>query len=66
MERAASPAGLLKALGKPGVRTEIIEDLPTAIERGLALMQPGDLFCITGSLYTVGEARAYLLPGDDA
>ena len=44
----------------------MIEDLPAAIERGLALTRPGDLLCITGSLYTVGEARGYLLRGDGA
>ena len=66
MERASSPAGLLKALGRLGARAEMIEDLPAAIERGLALTRPGDLLCITGSLYTVGEARGYLLRGDGA
>jgi folylpolyglutamate synthase/dihydropteroate synthase len=33
-----------------------------AIERGLSLTREGDLLCITGSLYTVGEARAYFHP----
>jgi dihydrofolate synthase/folylpolyglutamate synthase len=65
-ERASSPGSLLKALGTMGKKAEVIEDLSMAIEKGLALTRPGDLFGITGSLYTVGEARNYLLPGGGA
>ncbi|OGP92356.1 MAG: hypothetical protein A2156_14850 [Deltaproteobacteria bacterium RBG_16_48_10] len=61
MERASSPALLLKGLGTNGKKAEVIEDLPLAIEKGLSLTQEEDLLCITGSLYTVGEARDYLL-----
>jgi dihydrofolate synthase/folylpolyglutamate synthase len=61
-ERAASPAVLKKALGRYGKRAEIIEDLKEAIERGLSITGQEDLFCITGSLYTVGEAKAYFSP----
>jgi len=49
-------------LGQNGKKAEIAEDLEEAIERGLSLTQKEDLFCITGSLYTVGEARAYFHP----
>ena len=58
-DRAAPPSLLKKALGQNGKKAEVAEDLKGAIERGLTLTQEGDLFCITGSLYTVGEARAY-------
>jgi dihydrofolate synthase/folylpolyglutamate synthase len=61
-ERAAPPAVLKKALGKNGRRAEIVEDLKEAIERGLSMTGEEDLLCITGSLYTVGEARAYFHP----
>ncbi len=61
-DRAATPALLKKALGKNGKRAEIIEDLKEAIERGLSITGQEDLLCITGSLYTVGEARAYFHP----
>lgn len=60
-ERASSPDLLLKRLGRNGKKAEIIEELPLAIERGLSLTRPEDLLCVTGSLYTVGEARNYLL-----
>jgi folylpolyglutamate synthase/dihydropteroate synthase len=53
---------LKKALDRNGKKAEIAEDLKEAIERGLFLTQKEDLLCITGSLYTVGEARAYFHP----
>jgi len=61
-DRAASPSFLKKALGQNGKKAEVIEDLQEAIDRGLSLTGEGDLLCITGSLYTVGEARTYFLP----
>jgi len=61
-DRATPPSLLKKALGQNGKKAEIAEDLNEAIERGLSLTQEEDLLCITGSLYTVGEARAYFYP----
>lgn len=61
-DRAASPDLLKKALGKSGKKAEVIEDFKKAIDRGLSLTDVEDLLCITGSLYTVGEARSYFLP----
>ena len=58
-DRATSPSMLKKALGQNGRKAEISDDFKEAIERGLSLIQEDDLLCITGSLYTVGEARAY-------
>lgn len=62
IDRAAPPTLLKKALGQNGKRAEIIEDLNEAIERGLSMTSEEDLLCITGSLYTVGEAKAYFHP----
>ncbi|OGP75240.1 MAG: hypothetical protein A2V86_09810 [Deltaproteobacteria bacterium RBG_16_49_23] len=62
IDRAASPALLRKALGQNGKKAEVIEDFKKAIDRGLSLTGEGDMLCITGSLYTVGEARSYFLP----
>jgi dihydrofolate synthase / folylpolyglutamate synthase len=62
IERAAPPSMLKEALGQNGGRAEVVEDLKAAIARGLALTSEEDLLCITGSLYTVGEARAYFYP----
>jgi len=61
-DRAASPALLRKALGRNGKKAEVIEDFRKAIDRGLSLAGEEDILCITGSLYTVGEARSYFLP----
>jgi dihydrofolate synthase/folylpolyglutamate synthase len=61
-DRAASPDLLKKLLGRNGKKAEVIENLKEAIEKGLSLTQKEDLLCITGSLYTVGEARAYFHP----
>jgi dihydrofolate synthase / folylpolyglutamate synthase len=65
-DRAAAPSLLLKALGKNGEKAEITEDLEGAIEKGLSMTKEDDLLCITGSLYTVGEARAYFHPRERA
>ena len=62
LDRAASPTLLKKALGKDGGKAEIVEDLKEAINKGLAMTKEEDLLCITGSLYTVGEARSHFLP----
>ncbi len=61
-DRAAAPSLLKKALDQNGKKAEVAEELNEAIERGLSLTQKEDLLCITGSLYTVGEARAYFYP----
>ncbi len=61
-DRATPPSLLKKALGQNGEKAEIAEDLKEAIGRGLSLTREDDLLCITGSLYTVGEARAYFHP----
>lgn len=62
IERAAPPELLKKELGRNGKKAEIVGNFNEAIERGLSVMKEEDLFCITGSLYTVGEARAYFRP----
>jgi dihydrofolate synthase/folylpolyglutamate synthase len=61
-ERATPPLLLKKILGRSGKKAEVVEDLNEAIGRGLSLVGKEDLLCITGSLYTVGEAKAYFLP----
>ncbi len=59
-DRATPPPLLKKTLGRNGKKAEVEEDLKRAIDRGLSLTREEDLLCITGSLYTVGEARIYL------
>jgi dihydrofolate synthase/folylpolyglutamate synthase len=62
LERAAPLSLLEKALKENGKTVEAIEDLGEAIKRGLSLTGEEDLLCITGSLYLVGEAKAYFHP----
>jgi dihydrofolate synthase/folylpolyglutamate synthase len=59
-ERAADPhelASFLRPLKKDVV---VIPHLPDAISLAMDEAGPGDVVCITGSLYTAGEARAIL------
>ena len=62
LERATPVSLLEKALKENGKKVEAIEDLEEAIQRGLSLTGEEDLLCITGSLYMVGEAKAYFHP----
>ena len=62
LDRAAPVSLLEKALKENGKKVEGIEDLGEAIKRGLSLTGEEDLLCITGSLYMVGEAKAYFHP----
>jgi dihydrofolate synthase/folylpolyglutamate synthase len=59
IERAAPVTSLRKALGQNGKKAEIVEDLEEAIKKGLSMTGEEDLLCITGSLYMVGEAKAF-------
>ena len=59
IERAAPVALLAKTLGQNGRRAEKIENLEEAIRKGLSIAGREDLLCITGSLYTVGEAKTF-------
>ncbi len=61
-DRAASPSVLLDVLGRNGKKAEVIEEMKEAIEKGLSLTREEDLLCITGSLYTIGEAKRQFGP----
>jgi dihydrofolate synthase/folylpolyglutamate synthase len=58
-QRAAEPEDLLKRMPRAG-KAVIVDRVPEAIQRALALARPEDLICVTGSFYTVGEAKAFL------
>ncbi|MGH2756842.1 MAG: bifunctional folylpolyglutamate synthase/dihydrofolate synthase [Actinomycetota bacterium] len=45
-----------------GLETEEIDDVADAVKHALADVAEGDLVCVTGSHYVVGEARPVLLP----
>jgi dihydrofolate synthase/folylpolyglutamate synthase len=62
--RAASPEALLErirsASGEPRIPWKLYRELPEAIEAAAGAADPDDLVVVSGSLFTVGEARAYL------
>lgn len=57
MDRAASPARLAKIINGYHVNHCAIDDVKEATRHALSTASPNDLICITGSLFTVGEAR---------
>ncbi|MBI3811946.1 MAG: bifunctional folylpolyglutamate synthase/dihydrofolate synthase [Nitrospirae bacterium] len=59
-ERAASADDLKRHIEKYGVRVTVREPLEDALRYAQSVAAAADRICITGSLYTVGEARSYL------
>lgn len=68
-QRAADPELLLEkirgAFGEPPMPFSLHHELPEAIKAAAAEAQAGDLVVLSGSLFTVGEGRAYLLEAGD-
>ena len=64
----ATPTAVLAEEVKHYINYENIietDDVETAINKSLHIAREDDVICITGSLYTVGEAKAYFLEGKD-
>ena len=61
--RAADPLVLQEMIIDIEVnKTVFVEDsIPRAIDHAKRFARPNDLICVTGSLFTVGEARGYVL-----
>jgi dihydrofolate synthase/folylpolyglutamate synthase len=59
-QRAAPAAALLKALRPYKKKTLIKKDVPEAVAEALKQAAKPDAILITGSIFTVGEARDYL------
>jgi len=61
--RAADPSALfriaLDRLNFDQKKGEVIEDVGSALERALSEAGPDDMVLVTGSFYTVSDARAY-------
>ena len=60
-DRACEPNDLKERMAKLGYSKELFveQSLKKAIDRALSIAQTQDLICISGSLFTVGEARTY-------
>lgn len=55
--RAARPEDLRREAGLLGREALLVEEVPEAVKAARTLAGVGDAVCVTGSLYTVGEAR---------
>jgi dihydrofolate synthase/folylpolyglutamate synthase len=60
-ERAAPAHVLLEEVERIGRRGKVVEDVGEAVHNFLSIASEKDLICITGSFYTIGEAKASLL-----
>lgn len=60
--RASSAEALAQILDGEEVEVHITPEFPTAIHEAIAKANARDLVCITGSLYTIAEAREILFP----
>ena len=56
-KRSADPEILLKILAKSQKVVEIIEEIPYALSTARNISNPDDIICVTGSVFTVAEAR---------
>ena len=59
-ERSENPTRFKKILKKYNTPCEVIESIPKAIRKVKQTALSDDMVCITGSIFTVGEARHYL------
>lgn len=58
--RAMEPALLINHLQDWGKPVEIVEQIPYAVRKAKLSASPDDLICITGSIFTVAEAKKFL------
>ena len=61
MDRAASTKIIAKRLQEWNVKYHQKKDVKEAVIYALSMAHPKDLICITGSLFTIGEARRIFL-----
>jgi dihydrofolate synthase/folylpolyglutamate synthase len=58
--RSAEPEKLLSFVGRDRGKCRLFPTISQAIDQAVSEAADDDLICITGSLFVVGEARAYL------
>jgi dihydrofolate synthase/folylpolyglutamate synthase len=59
-DRAEPTADLKRRVDSFSVRSTAREPVEEALRYAQSVATPADLICVTGSLYTMGEARSYL------
>ena len=57
--RAADPETVADEARSQGLAVETAPDLPSAMATATARSEPGDLICVTGSLFIVADAREH-------
>ena len=57
--RSADPEELAKIYSEMGGMCQVAETFPEALRQADAAVSRGDLICVTGSFYLVGEAKKY-------
>ncbi|NOY53680.1 MAG: bifunctional folylpolyglutamate synthase/dihydrofolate synthase [Deltaproteobacteria bacterium] len=65
-DRGTDPVVQLEKIGRSGLEVMLAPSVPEAVDAARALYAPGDLILVTGSLYTVAEARAFLFSNASA
>ena len=66
--RAADPLFLKDVIKEfdAGITVFVVGSIPDAVDHARRIAQQRDIICVTGSLFTVGEARIYLLSGKNS
>ncbi len=54
--RALAPAAIIAEFARYGVETLVVDDVPKALSRAVALAGDKDLICVAGSLFVIAEA----------
>ncbi len=54
--RAVAPAAVVTEFARYGLETEVVDDVPEALSRAVALAGDKDLVCVAGSLFVIAEA----------
>ena len=65
-KRSANPIELKKILLKTQKAIEIIEEIPYSLNIAKKMASSEDLICVTGSLFTIGEAKQFLNNEDNS
>jgi dihydrofolate synthase/folylpolyglutamate synthase len=59
--RAMEPQRIAEAFGRLNADTEIVDNVPAAVDRAIASTNASALICVAGSLFVAAEARAHVL-----
>lgn len=65
MGRATEPSVIAEEVKKYSKSYEVVEDVKDAVKKAISIAGNDDVVCVTGSLFTVGEARELWYPEVD-